>query len=81
MFLLKKLLRLLSLSSNGDKRMESIDSIETDAYGTRTGLVSEKEEIKSNSIIKWYKKWLTLMMLQKKMLLYLSVHEKHSKGV
>ena len=52
MFLLKKLLRLLSLSSNGDKIMESIDSIETDAYGTRTGLVSEKEEIKSNSIIK-----------------------------
>ena len=49
--------------------MESIDSIETDAYGTRTGLVREKEEIKSNSIIKWYKKWLTSMMLQKKIML------------
>ena len=49
--------------------MESVDSIETDAYGTRTGLVSEKEEIKSNSIIKWYKKWLTSMMLQKKIML------------
>ena len=69
MFLLKKLLRLLSLSSNGDKIMESIDSIETDAYWTRTGLVSEKEEIKSNSIIKWYKKWLTSIMLQKKIML------------
>ena len=46
--------------------MQSFDSIETYAYGTIKDLVSEKEEIKCNNIIKQYKKWLTLMMLQKK---------------
>ena len=46
--------------------MQSIDSIESYAYGTSTDLVSEKEEIKCNSTIKRYEKWLTLMMLQKK---------------
>ena len=45
----------ITLISNDDKRMQSIDSIETYAYGTRKHLVSEKEEIKYNSIIKWYK--------------------------
>ena len=35
--------------------MQSIDSIETYAYGTRKDLLSEKEEIKWNNIIKWYK--------------------------
>ena len=34
------------LSSNNDKRMQSIDLIETYTYGTRKDLVSEKEEIK-----------------------------------
>ena len=34
MFLLKKL-KKITLSSNDDKRMQSIDSIETYAYGTR----------------------------------------------
>ena len=43
--------------------MQSIDSIEIYAYGTSGGVVSEKEEIKYNSIIKPYKNWLTLMML------------------
>ena len=38
--------------------MQSIDLIETYAYGMRKDLVSEKEE--------QYKKWLTLMTLQKK---------------
>ena len=52
MFLLKKLIRFL-LSSNDDKRMQSIDSIET--YGMNKNLVSEKEEIKHNNIIKQYK--------------------------
>ena len=33
--------------------MQSIDSIETFAYGTSEDLVSEKEEIKCNCIIKW----------------------------
>ena len=40
------------LSSNDDKRMQSIDSIETYAYGTSKDLKSEKEEIKCNNIIK-----------------------------
>ena len=53
MFLLKKLIRFLSL--NDDKRMQSIDSIETHAYGTSKNLVSEKEGIKCKSIIKQYK--------------------------
>ena len=42
-------------SWNDDKRMESIDSIETYAYGTSKNLVSEKEEIKCSNIIKRYK--------------------------
>ena len=46
--------------------MQSIDSIESYAYGTSTDLVTEKEEIKCNNTIKRYEKWLTLMMLQKK---------------
>ena len=36
--------------------MQSIDSIETYAYGTRKDLVSEKEEIKCNNVIKRYKR-------------------------
>ena len=36
--------------------MQSIDSIETYGYGTSKDLVSEKEEIKCNNILKWYKK-------------------------
>ena len=51
MFLLKKL-----ISSNDDKRMQSIDSIETYAYGTNKDLVSAKEEVKCSSVIKRYKK-------------------------
>ena len=46
--------------------MQSTDSIETYACGTRKDLESEKGEIKCNNIIKRYKKWLTSMMLQKK---------------
>ena len=34
--------------------MRSINSIETYAYGTSKDLVSEKEEIKCNNIIKPY---------------------------
>ena len=65
MFLLKKINKI-ALSSNDDKRIESIDSIETYTYGTSNDLVSEKEEIKCYNIIKQYKKWLTLMVLKKK---------------
>ena len=35
--------------------MQSIDSIETYAHGTSKDLVSKKEEIKCNNIIKQYK--------------------------
>ena len=42
--------------SNGDKRRQLIDSIETYVYGTSKNLVSEKEEIKCNNIINRYKK-------------------------
>ena len=35
--------------------MQSIDLIETYAYGTSKDLVSKKEEIKCNNIIKLYK--------------------------
>ena len=45
----------IALSSNDDKRIQSIDSIETYAYGTSKDLVREKEEIKCNSTIKLYK--------------------------
>ena len=47
-------------------KIQSIGLIKTYAYGTRKDLVNEKEEIKCNNIIKRYKNWLTLMMLQKK---------------
>ena len=40
------------LSSNDDKRMRSIDSIEAYAYGTSKYLVSEKEDIKCSNTIK-----------------------------
>ena len=59
----------IALSSNDDKRMQSHYSnysIETYTYGTSSDLVKEKGEIKCNNIIKWYTKWLTLMILQKK---------------
>ena len=46
----------IALSSNYAKRMQSIDSIETHAYGTSKDLVSQKEEIKCNNMIKRYKK-------------------------
>ena len=48
--LVKKLIR-----SNNDKRMKSIDSIETYAHGTSRYLVCKKEEIKCTNIIKKYK--------------------------
>ena len=40
----------IALSSNDDKRMQSIYSIETYTYGTSKDLVSGKEEIKRNNI-------------------------------
>ena len=40
----------IALSSNVDKRMQSMDLIETYAYGMSKDLVSKKEEIKCNNI-------------------------------
>ena len=54
-FLIKKNYKIV-LSSNDDNRLQSIDSIETYAYGTSKNLVSEKEEIKCIDIIKQNKK-------------------------
>ena len=45
----------ISLSSNEDKRMHSVDSIETFEYGTSKDLVREKEEIKCSNILKQFK--------------------------
>ena len=45
----------ISLSSNDDKRIQSIDLIETYTYGTNKDLVSEKEDIKCKNITKWCK--------------------------
>ena len=45
----------IALSSNDDKRLQSIDSIETYAYGTSKDLVSEKDAIECSNIIKLYK--------------------------
>ena len=45
----------IAVSSNDDKRMQSIDLIETYAYRTSKNLVRKKEEIKYNNIIKQYK--------------------------
>ena len=42
----------IALSSNDDKRMQSIDLTETWAYGTIKDLVSEKQEIKCINIKK-----------------------------
>ena len=53
----------IALSSNNDKRMQSIDSIETYAYGINKDLVCKKEEIKCNNIIKQYKIYITLIIL------------------
>ena len=46
----------IALSSNDDKRMQSIDLIETYAHRISKDLVCKKEEIKCNNVIKQYKK-------------------------
>ena len=47
--------RRIALSSNDDKIIQTIDSIETYAYGMSKDLVYKKEEVKCNNIIKQYK--------------------------
>ena len=46
----------IALSSNDNKRMQSIDSMEIYAYGAIKDLISEKELIKFCHIIKQFKK-------------------------
>ena len=43
----------ITLSSNDDKRIQSIDSIETCTYRASKNLACRKEEIKFNDIIKF----------------------------
>ena len=40
----------IALNCNDDKRMQSINSIDTNAYGISKDLVCKKEEIKCNNI-------------------------------
>ena len=47
-------------------KTQSIDSVETYAYGKSKDSVCKKEKIKCNNMIKQCKKGLNLMMLQKK---------------
>ena len=42
----------IDLVSNDDNRMQSIDSIQTYAYGTSKDLANETEEIKCDNIMK-----------------------------
>ena len=53
----------IALSSNDDKRLQSIDSVKTNAYGMSKDIIWKKEKIKRISIIKRYKKRIILMML------------------
>ena len=50
-----EIINKFALSSCDDKRMQSIDSIETYPYGISKDLKCKKEKIKGNSIIKQYK--------------------------
>ena len=45
---------MIALSANAHKRMQSVDSTETYAYGTSKGLVCKREEIKCSNIMKQY---------------------------
>ena len=47
-----KKINKIALISNSDKRMQSINSIEMYAYGMSKDVLSKKEEIKCNNIIK-----------------------------
>ena len=55
----------IALNLNDDKIMQTMDLIETYAYGTSKDLVNGKEKIKCDNLMK-NTKWLTLMLLQNK---------------
>ena len=54
---------LRNVFTNGDKRMQSIDLTEANAYGTGKDLVSEKGESKCKNIMKQYKKMINFETL------------------
>ena len=56
----------VALRGHGDKRIQSIDSVEAYAHGPRKDLICKKQKTNSNNIIKQCKRWLTLIMIQKK---------------
>ena len=56
---------MIALSYNDYKRIQSIDSRESYAYGTKKDLIRKKEEIKCDNIIEQHKNDYK-MMLQKK---------------
>ena len=57
----------IALSTNNDKTIQSIDSIETCAYRKNKELIHKKRN-KCINTIKHHKKWQTMMTLQKKTL-------------
>lgn len=59
MYSLKKLERL-HLSANDDKRIQSIESIETYTYETNKYIIYKNEEIKNINIISWFHRNISL---------------------
>ena len=54
------------MSASDDKRIQSLDSLETYAHGMIKNLVCKKEEIKCDNIIKQHKNaWLRLFYKRK----------------
>ena len=47
------------MTANDDKRIQLIDLVETNEFGTNEGIIHRKEEIKCNNIIKEYDKHIT----------------------
>ena len=64
--LLAEELYKIALSSNDDKIIPSIHSIETYAYGTSKDLVYKAEKIKCNNIVKLYKKFYLWLYYRRK---------------
>ena len=55
-FVFTEVINKIALSSNDDRIMQSISSIEKYTYGNSKYLIFKKEKIKCNNIIKQYKK-------------------------
>ena len=53
----KEQINKITLSLNDDRRIQSIDLIQTYVYETSKDLVYRKEKIKCNNVIKQYKKF------------------------